>query len=78
MPLFEYVLLAVLGAAGAVSSVGAPTRTFTADAVTQPAAARRVCPGSPPAAILTDPAKAPAREGKQISSGSRTASQERP
>jgi hypothetical protein len=28
MPLFEYVLLAVLGSAGAVSPVGAPTRTL--------------------------------------------------
>jgi hypothetical protein len=36
MPFLEYMLLALLGSAGAATPSEAPTRTFTADAVTQP------------------------------------------
>jgi hypothetical protein len=63
-PLFEYVLLALLGSAGAVSPVGAPTRTFTADAVTQPSGGAEGLPGQAPGGDPDDPAEAPAREGK--------------
>ena len=35
MPLFQYVLVALLGTAG-TASPGTPARTFTAEAVTQP------------------------------------------
>jgi hypothetical protein len=35
MPFLEYMLLALLGSAG-TGPAGTPTRTFTADAVTQP------------------------------------------
>jgi len=42
------VLLAVLGSAGAVSPVGAPTRTFAADAVTQPSGSAESLPGQSP------------------------------
>jgi len=36
MPLFEYMLLAILGSAPAATPGGTPARTITADAVTQP------------------------------------------
>jgi hypothetical protein len=93
-----YVLLAVLGSAGVVSPVGAPTRTFTylscpvataplrriarrtdADAVTQPSGGAESLPGQAPGG---DPDRTSQRrrhgKEKQISSGTRTASQEEP
>jgi hypothetical protein len=64
MPLFECVLLAVLGSAGAVSPVGAPTRTLTADSVTQPSGAAESFPGQVPGGDPDRPHKGAGTERK--------------
>lgn len=51
MPIFEYVLVALLGSAGAVTAVEEPTgtsmRTLTADIVIQPGGGSQATGGSP-------------------------------
>ena len=42
MAFLEYMLLALLGTAGAATPGGTPARTFTADAVTQPSGGTEV------------------------------------